>query len=57
LKTVIKIDKWNKIKGIAKGKSEEIRSLNDFLEKVISKLMDCYNKLLLENKILTYDLI
>jgi site-specific recombinase XerD len=57
LKTDIEIEKWNSLKGIAKGKSEEIRSINDYLEKVRSRLMDCYKELLLKNKLITADLI
>jgi hypothetical protein len=57
LKTDIEIDKWNHLKGIAKGKSEEIRSINDYLEKVRSRLMECYKELLLKNKLITADLI
>jgi len=57
LKTDIEIEKWNNVKGVAKGKSDEIRSLNDYLEKVRSRLMDCYKELLLKNKLITADLI
>jgi integrase/recombinase XerD len=57
LKTDIEIDKWNNLKGIAKGKSEEIRSINDYLAKVRSRLMDCYKKHLLKNKLITSDLV
>jgi site-specific recombinase XerD len=57
LKIDIEIDKWNNIKGMAKGKSEEIRSLNAFLEKVRSRLMECYHELQLKKKIITSELI
>ena len=57
LKTDIEINKWNNLKGVAKGKSEEIRSINDYLGKIRSRLMDCYKELLLKNKLITADLI
>jgi len=37
LKTDIEIGKWNNLKGVAKGKSDEIRSINDYLGKVRSR--------------------
>jgi hypothetical protein len=39
LKTDIEIDKWNNLKGMAKGKSEEIRSLNTYLDKIRNRLI------------------
>lgn len=57
LKIDIEIDKWNNIKGMAKGKSEEIRSLNTFLEKVRNRLMEYYHELQLKKKIITSELI
>jgi hypothetical protein len=57
LKTDIEIDKWNNLKGMAKGKSEEIRSLNAYLDKVRNRLMECYQELQLKKKLITSDLI
>ena len=57
LKTDIEINKWNNIKGVAKGKSDEIRTINNYLEKVRNKLMECYKELLLKNKLISADLI
>ncbi|MFA5330311.1 MAG: Arm DNA-binding domain-containing protein [Prolixibacteraceae bacterium] len=57
LKIDIEIDKWNNIKGMAKGKSEEIRSLITLLEKVRNRLMECYHELQLKKKIITSELI
>jgi hypothetical protein len=39
IKTDIEIDKWNNLKGMAKGKSEEIRSLNTYLDKIRNRLI------------------
>ncbi len=51
LKRKIELEKWSDVKGMAKGRSEEIRSLNTFLERIRGRLTECYQELQL-NKVL-----
>jgi integrase/recombinase XerD len=55
LKRYIEIGNWNGAKGMAKGKSEEIRVLNTYLEQIRSRLVECYQELILEKKFITAD--
>jgi site-specific recombinase XerD len=48
---------WNDAKGMAKGKSEEIRSLNTYLEQVRFRLVECYQHLQLKKKLITAEAI
>ncbi len=57
LKTEIDILKWNNLKGMAKGNSEENRSFNTYLERIRSRLTECYQELQLKKKLVTADLI
>ncbi|MGE0079611.1 MAG: site-specific integrase [Bacteroidales bacterium] len=57
LKKFINSDNWNEAKGSAKGKSEEIRNLNTYLEQVRSQLTECYQELSLKKKMVTADAI
>jgi len=50
LKQWIDPDNWNNVKGSAKGKSEEIRTLNTYMERVRSRLTECYQELQLKKK-------
>ena len=45
LKKFIHPDNWNDAKGSAKGKSEEIRNLNTYLEQIRSRLTECHQEL------------
>lgn len=57
LKQWIYPDNWNDVKGSAKGKSEEIRTLNTYLEKVRSQITECYQELQLKKKLVTADAV
>jgi Fe-S cluster assembly ATPase SufC len=57
LKRVIDIENWNGSKGMAKGKSEEIRTLNTYLEQVRSRLVECYQQLQLKKKLITAEAV
>lgn len=53
LKRFIHPDNWNDAKGSAKGKSEEIRNLNTYLEQIRSRLTECYQELTVKKKLVT----
>ncbi len=53
LKKFIHPDNWNDAKGSAKGKSEEIRNLNTYLEQIRSRLTECYQELTVKKKLVT----
>jgi site-specific recombinase XerD len=53
LKRFIHPENWNDAKGSAKGKSEEIRKLNTYLEQIRSRLTECYQELIVKKKLVT----
>ncbi len=53
LKKFINPDNWSDAKGSAKGKSEEIRNLNAYLEQIRSRLTECYQELTVKKKLVT----
>jgi integrase/recombinase XerD len=57
LKKFINPDNWSDAKGSAKGKSEEIRNLNTYLEQIRSRLTECYQELTLKKKLVTAEAI
>ncbi len=57
LKKDILTTNWNEAKGLAKGKTDEIRNLNTYLEQIRSRLVECYQELQLKKKLITADLI
>lgn len=57
VKRTIHPDNWNIAKGMAKGKTPEIRQLNTYLEQIKGRLIDCYQELLLKNQLVTPDAI
>lgn len=57
LKRDISTNNWNDAKGLAKGKTDEIRNLNTYLEQIRSRLVECYQELQLKKKLITADLI
>lgn len=57
LKRNIETVKWDADKGRGKGNSEEIRILNSYLDQVRSKLMQCHNQLIQEDKIISSNAI
>ena len=48
---------WNSAKGMAKGKSEEIRILNTYLEQVRSRLTECYQEIQIKKKLVTAEAV
>jgi site-specific recombinase XerD len=57
LKQFIHPDNWNSEKGLARGKTDEIRNLNTYLEQVRSRLTECYQELVLKKKQITADAV
>ena len=57
LKRFINPVNWNDARGQAKGKSDEIRTLNTFLEQIRAQLTECYQELQLKKKHITADAI
>lgn len=57
LKRKIPLKNWNEAKGKAKGTSEEIRSLNTFLERIRGRLTECYHELQLEKAFITSEAV
>ena len=53
IKKDIEIDNWSHGKGMAKGKGEEIRGLNTFLEQIRSRMVECYQQLQLKKQLIT----
>ncbi|HEY4784663.1 MAG TPA: site-specific integrase, partial [Bacteroidales bacterium] len=53
IKRDIDVDNWNHGKGMAKGKGEEIRTLNTFLEQIRSRMVECYQQLQLKKQLIT----
>lgn len=48
---------WNANKGMAKGSKEEVVKLNNYLEQYRSGIVDSYQKLLLQKKLITAELV
>jgi len=57
LKRNIDVGQWDCIKGRGKGRSEEIRNLNAYLDQVQAKLMQCHGQLVQEDKIVSSNAI
>jgi site-specific recombinase XerD len=57
LKRFIHPDNWSDAKGSAKGKSEEIRNLNTYLEQIRSRLTECYQELTVKKKLVTAEAV
>ncbi|MDO7743501.1 MAG: site-specific integrase [Pedobacter sp.] len=57
VKRSIAENNWNAKKGLAKGSKSEITQLNNYLEKFRSVIVESYQSLLLEKKIVTANLI
>ncbi|MCT4645247.1 MAG: site-specific integrase [Carboxylicivirga sp.] len=45
IKRYVREENWNLSRGLAKGKSEEVRILNTFLEQIRRNIVDCYQEL------------
>ncbi|MBN2486104.1 MAG: site-specific integrase [Bacteroidales bacterium] len=55
IKKEIDIANWSFGKGMAKGKGEEIRMLNTYLEQIRSRIVECYQQLQLKKVLITAD--
>jgi integrase/recombinase XerD len=53
IKKDIEVDNWSKGKGMAKGKGEEIKALNTYLEQIRSRMVECYQHLQLKKQLIT----
>ena len=53
IKKDIDVENWSKGKGMAKGKGEEIKALNTFLEQIRSRMVECYQQLQLKKQLIT----
>ncbi|MBB6129416.1 site-specific integrase [Mucilaginibacter lappiensis] len=57
VKRSIEQDNWNANKGMAKGSREEIVKLNNYLEQYRSGIVESYQELLLQKKLITAELV
>lgn len=57
LKRWIKPGDWNGSKGMAKGSREEIKSLNHYLDEVRARIMECYQEMQVQKRLITADAI
>lgn len=57
LKRWIKPSDWNGSKGMAKGSREEIKSLNHYLDEVQARIMECYQEMQVQKRLITVDAI
>ena len=57
MKQWVRQEQWSQIKGMGKGNSAEVNSLNLFLERARGKVMNDYKELLLDNKIITAEIL
>jgi site-specific recombinase XerD len=48
---------WNSSKGMAKGSREEIKSLNHYLDEVRARIMECYQEMQVQKRLITADAI
>jgi len=57
LKKTISVEKWDKAKGKAKGKNGDAKALNFFLDRIHSRLLECYQELSLNQEKITAEVI
>ena len=57
IKKDIDISNWSFGKGMAKGKGDEIRMLNTYLEQIRSRMVEGYQQLQLKKQLITAELI
>ncbi|PSL07150.1 site-specific integrase [Cecembia rubra] len=57
LKRWIKPGDWNGTKGMAKGSREEIKSLNYYLDEDRARIMECYQEMQVQKRLITADAI
>lgn len=51
------VTNWNSAKGLAKGSKDEIRSINNYLEQMRARLVECYQELLIQKKLVSAEAI
>lgn len=57
VKLNVDVNNWNNAKGMAKGKGDEIKTINTYLEQIRSRIVECYQELQIKKKLLTSDAI
>ncbi|MDD4426284.1 MAG: site-specific integrase [Mariniphaga sp.] len=57
IKKSFPVDKWDKAKGKAKGGNADSKALNFFLDRIHSKLLECYQELSLNQERITAEMI
>lgn len=50
LKRSIPVNKWDPKKGRGRGSAQDVRILNQYLDQVYTRLLDCHKQLCSENK-------
>lgn len=50
---LIKRSDWNVVKGVAYGKKEEFKVLNNYLEQIWAALVNCHREMMLSKKVIT----
>jgi site-specific recombinase XerD len=57
LKKKIDPQNWDDVRGKAKGRTDEVQKLNEYMERVRSLISDCYHQLVQEKKVITVDAV
>jgi len=57
VKRTVSDKNWNAGKGMAKGSREEFVKLNNYLERLRSSIVECYQELSLQKKLITVEII
>jgi integrase len=57
LKKSIAINEWNDVKGMAKPKNEQLKSLNSFLEEIRCSITSSYQDFILDKKLVTAEAV
>ncbi|MBL3658582.1 site-specific integrase [Fulvivirga sp. 2943] len=57
IKRSIEESNWNTSKGLARGNREDVKNLNKYLEQVRSKIVQHYQNMVLQNKLVTAEAI
>ena len=57
LKRTVPLKDWDEVKGMGKGKSEEVRKLNNHLERMRSQIAECYHELVQKGRVVTAKIV
>lgn len=57
LKKKVNLQNWDEVKGKARGTKEEIRKLNEHIERVRTLIADGYHELVQQKKVVTVDAV